>query len=151
MSDSDTPEPAPASGPAGRAGQTAKPAEGEAGAKTGQGASAALTGDSLPELEDAPSGEGEAAPRRGKGPASIEAMLNVDLDVRVVLGDCKMPISTLLKLNRGSVVELDQRIGDPVRIVVNDKTVARGELVKLAGERIGVSLTEIVREHIGEG
>lgn len=82
---------------------------------------------------------------------SIEALLNVDLDVTVVLGDSRMPISHLLKLARGSVIELEQRIGEPVRIVVNSKTVARGELVKLAGDRLGVSLTEIVREHIGDG
>ncbi|MHA6327029.1 FliM/FliN family flagellar motor switch protein [Roseivivax sp. CAU 1753] len=91
-------------------------------------------------------GDSQSKEHRGH---SIEALLNVDLEVTVVLGDSKMPISNLLKLSRGSVIELEQRIGEPVRIVVNSKTVARGELVKLAGERLGVSLTEIVREHIG--
>ncbi|QFT47380.1 Flagellar motor switch protein FliN [Roseivivax sp. THAF40] len=91
-------------------------------------------------------GDSESKALRGH---SIEALLNVDLDVSVVLGHSKMPISNLLKLSRGSVIELQQRIGEPVRIVVNSKTVARGELVKIAGERLGVSLTEIVREHIG--
>jgi flagellar motor switch protein FliN/FliY len=82
----------------------------------------------------------EAAGARG-----IEAMLGVRMDVHIVLGHARMPIAELLKLGRGSVVELDRRIGEPVDVVVNDMLVARGNLVQLAGERIGVTLTEIMR------
>jgi flagellar motor switch protein FliN/FliY len=128
-----------------------EPAGAEAGAETGAGPTMedALGGANLPELDslstevDTPAGDKPAG-------HSIEALLNVDLDVKVVLGDSSMPISTLLKLTRGSVIELDQRIGEPVRVMVNDRTVARGELVKLTDNRIGVSLTEIVREHTGD-
>ncbi|ETX16305.1 flagellar motor switch protein FliN [Roseivivax halodurans JCM 10272] len=77
----------------------------------------------------------------------MEAVMNVNLDVQVVLGECRMPISSLLKLGRGSVIELDQKIGEPVSLVINDRLVARGDLVKISEDRIGVSLTEIVLEH----
>ncbi len=101
----------------------------------------------IPEFDADPAAKDEDASDTVE--RSIEALLNVDLDVSVVLGHSKMPISTLLKLSRGSVIELEQRIGEPVRIVVNNKVVARGELIKLNGDRLGVSLTEIVREHMG--
>jgi flagellar motor switch protein FliN/FliY len=57
-----------------------------------------------------------------------------------------MPVSSLMKLGRGAVVSLDQKVGDPVNIVVNGRTIARGEVVVVDEEtaRYGVSLTEIV-------
>lgn len=79
----------------------------------------------------------------------IDAMLGVKMDVQIVLGHARMPIAELLKLGRGSVVDLDRRIGEPVDVVVNDMLVARGNLVKTEGERIGVTLTEIVRNPAG--
>ncbi len=81
---------------------------------------------------------------------NIEAMLNVDLRVQIILGHARMPISQLLKLSRGSVIELDRRIGEPVDVVINDRLVARGDLIKLEGDRIGVTLTEIVRDYVSE-
>ena len=84
--------------------------------------------------------------RPGRG---IDAMLGVKMDVEIVLGHARMPIAELLKLGRGSVVDLDRRIGEPVDVVVNDMLVARGNLVKTDGERIGVTLTEIVRNPAG--
>ena len=105
-------------------------------------------GDDIPELE----AERETPPETGPAEAAtkasgIEAVMNVNLDVQVVLGECRMPISSLLKLGRGSVIELDQKIGEPVSLVINDRLVARGDLVKISEDRIGVSLTEIVLEH----
>lgn len=105
-----------------------------------------------PDAEEGASAEAAATAggrpgSRGAQAAGIEAVMNVNLDVQVVLGECRMPISNLLKLGRGSVIELDQRIGEPVSIVINDRLVARGDLVKLPEDRIGVSLTEIVVEH----
>jgi flagellar motor switch protein FliN/FliY len=66
--------------------------------------------------------------------------------VQVVLGGTTMPVSSLMKLGRGAVVSLDQKVGDPVNIVVNGRTIARGEVVVVDEEtaRYGVSLTEIV-------
>jgi flagellar motor switch protein FliN len=82
------------------------------------------------------------------GGKSINALLNVKLDVRVVLGRSRMPISDLLDLTRGSVIELDRKVGDPVDIMINDRVVAQGELVKVSGDYIGVALREIVKDFI---
>ncbi|MDX1820445.1 MAG: FliM/FliN family flagellar motor switch protein [Paracoccaceae bacterium] len=116
-----------------------------------------MFGDSLPELDAPAEAEGQeqgAAPTaaRPAPPAgrNIEAMLNVDLRVQVILGHARMPISQLLKLSRGSVIELDRRIGEPVDVVINDRLVARGDLIKLEGDRIGVTLTEIVKDYVSD-
>lgn len=87
----------------------------------------------------------EAPAEQGKG---IDALLNVKLDVRVVLGRSRMPISQLLELTRGSVVELDRKVGDPVDIMINDRMVAKGELVKVNGDYLGVALRDIVKDFI---
>lgn len=79
---------------------------------------------------------------------NIDAMLNVDLRVQIILGHARMPISELLKLSRGSVIELDRKIGEAVDVVINDRLVARGDLIKLDGDKIGVSLTEIVKDYV---
>ena len=81
---------------------------------------------------------------------NIDALLNVRLDVRVVLGRSRMPISELLELSKGSVIELDRKVGDPVDIMINDRMVARGDLVKVNGDNIGVALREIVKDFIPE-
>ncbi len=105
--------------------------------------------------QSAPIGEtlgdaiGAAAGKNGAG-QTIEAMLNVGLNVQIVLGRTRMPIAQLLKLSRGSIIELDKSIGQPVEVVINDRLVARGDLVKLKDDRIGVSLIEIVKDYVAE-
>lgn len=91
----------------------------------------------------------EMAVAAGSG-RNIDALLNVRLDVRVVLGRSRMPISELLDLSKGSVIELDRKVGDPVDIMINDRMVARGDLVKVNGDHIGVALREIVKDFIPE-
>ncbi len=68
-----------------------------------------------------------------------------DLPVRVtaVVGRAEIDIAALLKLEPGSVVELDRKLGEPVDILVNDRIVARGEIVMI-DDRLGVTMTEIV-------
>lgn len=88
-----------------------------------------------------------AEPRVGK---SIDAMLNVGMNIQIVLGYSRMPISDLLTFSRGSVVELDKKIGEPVDVIINQSLVARGDLIKVGDNRIGVSLTEIVKDYILE-
>lgn len=89
-----------------------------------------------------------AGPRSGSGSEgrNVDAVLNVKLDVRVVLGHNRMSVSELLNLTRGSVIELDRKVGDPVDIMINDRLVARGDLVKIEGDMIGVALREIVKD-----
>lgn len=85
-------------------------------------------------------------PEEGGG-HGINAMLNVGLDVQIVLGHTRMPISRLLELTRGSIVELNRKIGAPVDLMVSNRLVARGDLVKVGEDRLGVSLTQIVKDH----
>jgi flagellar motor switch protein FliN/FliY len=75
-----------------------------------------------------------------------DAILRIPVTVQVVLGSARMPVSHLMKLGRGAVVALDQRVGEPVNVVVNGRIVARGEVVVVDEDnsRFGVSLTEIV-------
>jgi flagellar motor switch protein FliN/FliY len=79
-------------------------------------------------------------------PSSNKAVLRVPVNVQVVIGNAKMPVNQVLRLSRGAVIELDRKVGEPVDIMINDRTVARGELVIVDGDRIGVTLVEIVKE-----
>lgn len=74
----------------------------------------------------------------------LEAVFDVPVRVSVVLGRTKMPVSSLLKLDTGTVVELDRQVGEAVEIYVNDRLVARGEIV-LVENRLGVTMTEIIK------
>ncbi|APZ50460.1 FliM/FliN family flagellar motor switch protein [Salipiger abyssi] len=98
--------------------------------------------------EEAAAEQAEAKP--GDSGKTIDAMLNVGLNVQIVLGRTRMPIAQLLKLSRGSIIELDKSIGQPVEVVINDRLVARGDLVKLPDDRLGVSLIEIVKDYVSE-
>ncbi|MBN9887113.1 FliM/FliN family flagellar motor switch protein [Salipiger abyssi] len=98
--------------------------------------------------EEAAAEQAETKP--GDSGKTIDAMLNVGLNVQIVLGRTRMPIAQLLKLSRGSIIELDKSIGQPVEVVINDRLVARGDLVKLPDDRLGVSLIEIVKDYVSE-
>jgi flagellar motor switch protein FliN/FliY len=74
-----------------------------------------------------------------------DAVQNVDVEISVVLGQSNLRVNQLLKLGRGAVVELEQRTSDPVEIYANDVLIARGEVVVTSGDKIGVTLTELVK------
>jgi flagellar motor switch protein FliN/FliY len=76
-------------------------------------------------------------------PASLDLILDIPLTVTVELGRSKMLINDLLQLGQGSVVELTKLVGDPLEVLVNNKLVARGEVV-VVNEKFGVRLTDIV-------
>ena len=80
------------------------------------------------------------------GPPNLGAILSIPVTVQVVLGSTSLPVAGLMKLARGAVVSLDQRVGDPVDVVVNGTVIARGEIVVVdeASQRFGVSLLEVV-------
>lgn len=99
--------------------------------------------------------ESNAQDAETKAPAgldgkSLDAIFGVKLDVRVVLGRSRMPISELLNLTKGSVIELDRRVGEPVDIMINDRMVARGDLVRVQGDSLGVALREIVKDFVSK-
>ena len=74
----------------------------------------------------------------------LEAVYDIPVQVSAVLGKATMQVSQLLKLGRGAVVELDRKVGEAIDIYVNNRLVARGEVV-IVDERLGVTMTEIVK------
>jgi flagellar motor switch protein FliN/FliY len=93
----------------------------------------------VPTARAAPARAAKAEPDEG----AFEQLLDVPLEVRVRLGEAELPVEDLLGLAEGSVVELDRAPGDPADILVNDRLVARGEIV-VVDERFTVRVTEIV-------
>ncbi len=76
--------------------------------------------------------------------SGLEAVYDIPVRLSAVLGRSTMQVSQLLKLGRGAVVELDRKVGEAIDIYVNDRLVARGEVVVL-DERLGITMTEIIK------
>lgn len=76
--------------------------------------------------------------------ADLEAVFDVPVQVSAVLGRSKMDVGDLLKLGPGAVLELDRRVGEAIDIYVNNRLVARGEVV-LVEDKLGVTMTEIIK------
>lgn len=74
---------------------------------------------------------------------NLQLILDIPLKVTVELGRTKMPVSELLNLTQGSVIELNKLAGEPMEVLVNDKLIARGEAV-VVNEKFGVRLTDII-------
>jgi flagellar motor switch protein FliN/FliY len=104
----------------------------------------------LPDLEN--NGVVDAAPPITDGDADsisrsaadLEAVFDVPVQVSAVLGRARMDVGELLKLGPGSVLELDRRVGEAIDIYVNNRLVARGEVV-LVDDKLGVTMTEIIK------
>ena len=79
-----------------------------------------------------------------KAAADLEAMFDVPVQVSAVLGRAKMDVGQLLKIGPGAVLELDRKVGEAIDIYVNNRLVARGEVV-LVEEKLGVTMTEIIK------
>lgn len=76
-------------------------------------------------------------------PKNIEFILDIPMSVSVFVGSTKMAIRDLLQLAQGSVIELDKLAGEPMEVMVNNKLVARGEVV-VVNEKFGIRLTDVV-------
>ncbi len=76
-------------------------------------------------------------------PTNLQVLLDVPVKLSVELGSCQMPMREVLQLNVGSVVQLDKAADAPVDLFVNQKLVARGEVV-VVEDRFGIKLTEIL-------
>ena len=74
----------------------------------------------------------------------LEALLGVDVEITAVLGTATMPISQILKLGRGAVVELNHGVGDDIEIHANNRIIAMGEVVVIE-DRLGVTMTDIIK------
>lgn len=86
----------------------------------------------------------EEIPEKPKSSAELEAVYDVPVQVSAVLGKSSMQVHQLLKLGRGAVVELDRKIGEAIDIYVNNRLVARGEVVVIE-DRLGITMTEIIK------
>jgi len=119
----------------------------------------------LSELDNAEAAEGggetakpadeEPAPQQGPPVADefssvqdLEAVYDIPVQVSAVLGKSSMQVSQLLKLGRGAIVELDRKVGEAIDIYVNNRLVARGEVV-VVEDRLGITMTEIIKEDRG--
>ncbi len=74
----------------------------------------------------------------------LEAVYDIPVQLQAVLGRATMQVNQLLKLGRGAVVELDRKVGEAIDIYVNNRLVARGEVV-VVEERLGITMTEIIK------
>ncbi|HLG87231.1 MAG TPA: flagellar motor switch protein FliN [Alphaproteobacteria bacterium] len=78
----------------------------------------------------------------------LDAIYDIPVQISAVLGKSSMQVAQLLKLGRGAVVELDRKVGEAIDIYVNNRLVARGEVV-VVDDRLGVTMTEIIKSDRG--
>ena len=96
---------------------------------------------------DAQEDDEGSLPEANKPPTNakeLEAVYDIPVQVSAVLGKANMQVSQLLKLGRGAIVELDRKVGEAIDIYVNNRLVARGEVV-VVEEHLGVTMTEIIK------
>ncbi|MCE5324265.1 flagellar motor switch protein FliN [bacterium] len=119
-------------------------AENENAASTPAEAEPVITVSSAPEPEVRAAAFTPVASVSGPEPRNgVELIMDVRLNVAVELGRSTLSVREILALGPGRVVELDKHAGEPVEVVINNKTVARGEVVVI-DENFGVRITEIV-------
>ncbi|GGE29768.1 flagellar motor switch protein FliN [Marinicauda pacifica] len=114
----------------------------------------------LPELEQNPAGDssqdqaesGEVTPsligHEARTAVDLQPVFDVPVNISAVLGKAHIDVNSLLKLSSGSVLELDRKVGEAIDIYVNNRLVARGEVV-VVEDRLGVTMTEIIKD--GDG
>ena len=77
--------------------------------------------------------------------AELAPVFDVPVNIQAVLGRAHMDVATLLRLTKGSVLELDRKVGEAIDIFVNNRLVARGEVV-IVEDKLGVTMTEIIKD-----
>lgn len=101
----------------------------------------------LPKMEDGAPHANLPSTLGAEAAADLSAVHDIAVKVSVVLGTTDLPVRQLLRLGRGAVLELNRRVGEDVDIYVNDRLVARGEIVSL-GDKLGVTMTEICKSEL---
>jgi flagellar motor switch protein FliN/FliY len=115
------------------------------------GGGPAKAGMALNEIDEAPElkGMNEQDYEVGQPMAGdVSAIYDIPVQISAVLGRSTMQVSQLLKLGRGAVVELDRKVGEAIDIYVNNRLVARGEVV-VVDDKLGITMTEIVKSDRG--
>ncbi|MCH4094536.1 MAG: flagellar motor switch protein FliN [Acetobacter peroxydans] len=97
-----------------------------------------------PEQPANTSAQDDAAAKAAGGGNQMEAVYDIPVKITAVIGTATMPVSQLLRLGRGAVVELDKKLGEAVDIYANNRLIARGEIVVVDDNYIGVTMTEIL-------
>jgi flagellar motor switch protein FliN len=97
-----------------------------------------------------PTAEASLAPEAdtARTAADLEALFDVPVQVSAVLGRARMDVGDLLRLGPGAVLELDRKVGEAIDIYINNRLVARGEVV-LVEDKLGVTMTEIIKAERG--
>jgi flagellar motor switch protein FliN/FliY len=101
-------------------------------------------------VADAISADGALAVAEKEGHAGhaagdrLSAIYDIPVQLAAVLGKTSMPVNQLLRLGRGAVVELDRKVGEPIDIYVNNRLVARGEVL-IVDDHLGITMTEIIK------
>ncbi len=98
--------------------------------------------------EAPPPQQGPPVPDEFTSVQDLEAVYDIPVQVSAVLGKSSMQVSQILKLGRGDIVELDRKVGEAIDIYVNNRLVARGEVV-VVEDRLGITMTEIIKEDRG--
>jgi flagellar motor switch protein FliN/FliY len=98
----------------------------------------------LPEFEDDSTSQNPLAEQEEDITKDISAVYDVPVQVSAVLGRASLQVNQLLKLSRGAVIELDRRVGEAIDIFVNNRLVARGEIV-VVDDHLGITMTEIIK------
>ena len=87
----------------------------------------------------------EAGGDEDKSASDLSPVFDVPVNISAVLGRASMSVQQLLQLGSGSILELDRKVGEAIDIYVNNRLVARGEVV-IVDERLGVTMTEIIKD-----
>ncbi len=102
-------------------------------------------------LEELSNDQGETGPQLAKKEdgqvrtgQELEPVFDVPVRIQAVLGKTKLEVNQLLKIAPGAVIELDRKVGEAIDIYVNNRLVARGEVV-LVEDHLGVTMTEIIK------
>ncbi len=74
----------------------------------------------------------------------LEAVQDVPVEVTVVLGETEITVEELLKMGKGAIIQLQRKIGEPVELFVNERCIARGEIV-VVDDKVGITMTEIIK------
>ncbi len=112
-----------------------------------QGENPAQPAETAPAVQSSPapeSEEGAVSAASATGPQRLTAVYEVPVQISAVLGRASMPVGQLLRLGRGAVVELDRKVGEPVDVYVNNRLIARGE-VMIVDDHLGITMTEIIK------
>lgn len=98
-------------------------------------------------LDEFSPNQGEPTPVEAaeRSAADLAPVYDVPVNIQAVLGHANLEVASLLRLARGSVIELDRKVGEAIDIYVNNRLVARGEVV-VVDERLGVTMTEIFKD-----